>query len=86
MHRFPKTQAEHKAALERQLIRDKGNIPPMPDGPRLDHFSANELAAAIEWEVSRTGSLGGTRIRLDMDLNDAQQLASYLRRAVLSGV
>lgn len=79
-------QAAHKAALEAQLRRDGGNLPPMPDGPSLDYFNAHELAQAIESEVTRARGQSLTKLRLDMDHDNAMKLAAYLRRAVLMGV
>lgn len=73
-----------KERLQAQLRRNPV-LPEYPDGPRLDHFSALELAQAIESEVNRAGGAGGTKIRLDMNFEDAMRLASYLRRAILLG-
>jgi hypothetical protein len=79
------TQQEHKARLEGQLRRDGGKIAPVPDGPRLEHFSALELAQGVEQEVARVGNAPGHKIVLHMDVENALRLASYLRRAVLLG-
>jgi len=79
------TQLEHKARLQEQLRRDGGKIAPVPDGPRLDHFSALELAQGIEQEVARVGNAPGRKIVLHMDTENAMRLAAYLRRAVLLG-
>lgn len=80
------TQEMHKKALQDQLRRDGGKLPEVPDGPRLDYFSALELAQAIEHEVHRIGDAPLRKIRLDMDAENALKLASYLRRAVVAGV
>lgn len=81
---------DHKAQLEAQLRRGCGQpdhgLPDLPDGPRLEYFSALELAQAIEAEVNRAAAQGLPKLRLDMDHADALKLASYLRRAVLRGV
>lgn len=80
------TQEEHKAALQAQLRRDGGVLPSVPDGPRMEYFSALELAQAIESEAARISNADVRKIRLDMDADNAMKLASYLRRAVLMGV
>jgi hypothetical protein len=80
------SQLDHKAGLERQLARTGGQVPPMPDGAKLDYFAALELAQAMESEINRAMAGGLSKLRLDMDFGDAQKLASYLRRAVLMGV
>lgn len=80
------TPEQNKAALQAQLRRDGGVLPSIPDGPKMDYFSALELAQAIEYEVNRMGGADGKKIRLDMDADNAMKLASYLRRAVLAGV
>lgn len=77
---------DHKAAFLAQYARDGNKVRPLPDGPVMPYFAALELAQAIEREITRTASTGGTKLRLDMDLNNAQELATYLRRAVLAGV
>lgn len=81
------THDQMKAGLLAQMKRDGGKIPDAPDGPSMDYFNAQELAAAIEHEVNRLDAAGGARkVRLDMDADNAMRLASYLRRAVLMGV
>lgn len=72
--------------LEAQLRRDGGKIGPVPDGPTMDYFRALDLAQMIESEVTRSRGQAGTKIRMDMDHENAMALASYLRRAILMGV
>jgi hypothetical protein len=76
----------HKAALQRQLQRSGGVLPDAPDGPILESFKALEFAQALEHELQRAGGAGMTKIAVYMNFNDAQELASYLRRSVLMGV
>lgn len=70
--------------LERHIARE-GVPGPMPDGPALAHFSALELAQAIESEVNRAQGVGHTKLRLDFTFDDAIALAAFLRRAVILG-
>lgn len=77
--------AEHKRRLEAQLQRSGGVLPPIPDGPRLDAFSALEMAQALEHEAARSAGMMLTKIRIDLDHADAARLAAFLRRAVAAG-
>ena len=74
-----------KAALAAQLRRTGGQLPTVPDGPLLPCFHALEMARALEHELERAAGRAQTKIRIDMNFNDAQELASYLRRAALMG-
>lgn len=76
---------DHKAALQRQLVRDGGYLPPAPDGPVLPCFNALELAQALEWEIQRAQGQGLRKIRLDMTLQDAADMAAFMRRAAFTG-
>lgn len=73
-----------RAAYEAHVARG-GGLVPVPDGPRLDAFSALELAQAIESEVNRAQGAGHTKIKIDMTFDDASRLAAFLRRAVVAG-
>lgn len=75
-----------KEGFREFLTRNKGQIPAAPDGPLLPCFSALELAQAIEAELQRGAGCGQTKIQLNMNFKDAADMASYLRRAALSGV
>lgn len=79
------TDLTDRERLQAQLRRDGGRLDPVPDGPKLECFSALELAQALESELNRAASVGHTKIRLDMTFDDAAKLASFLRRAVLLG-
>lgn len=61
-------------------------LPAAPDGPRLEAFSAFELAGALECELRRAGERGHAKISVHLDLIDAAALAAFLRRAVAAGV
>lgn len=74
-----------KELLQAQLRRNGGALPPAPDGPYLEAFNAFDLAQAIEHEINRAQSQGNQKIRIDLTFDDAQKLASTLRRAVLLG-
>lgn len=79
------TPHDHKAALQRQLVRDGGYLPPAPDGPVLACFSALELAQAMECEIQRAQGQGLRKIQLNMSLQDAADMAAFLRRAAFTG-
>jgi len=51
-----------------------------PDGPVVEHFEPQAVAAAIEQEITRARVYGWTRITLHMDVADALMLAQCLRR------
>jgi hypothetical protein len=68
------------------FIAGGGKLVAAPDGPLLDHFSAFEMAQAIESEVRRAPGLGWDHVSMKMTLEDASRLAAYLRRAVAAGV
>lgn len=74
-----------KALLEQQLIRSGGIILPMPDGAYVAEFNALELAQAIEHEINRCRLAALSKIRIEMKLEDAHELASCLRRAASTG-
>lgn len=80
------TPEQHKAALAAQLARSGGHLPNAPDGPLLECFDALGLAQAIEHEMQRADECGFQRIEMRMALPDAQEVASFLRRAALAGV
>lgn len=54
-------------------------LPPMVDGPRVEHFNREELASAIEYELARATVRGQKKIVLTMDLHDAHLLSLVLR-------
>jgi hypothetical protein len=76
-------QDRHKARVEQHLAR--GPLGPVPYGPVVDDFNATELANVLEHTANKAADEGMTKVRMDMSLANAQQLASYLRRAVLAG-
>jgi len=78
-------QEQHRKNLQAQLKRDGGVLPDAPDGPVLAGFEALSLAQGIESELNRAKGVGHSKIRINMDLDDAAQLASFLRRATLLG-
>jgi hypothetical protein len=74
-----------KALLEQQLLRNGGIILPLPDGPYIEAFNALELAQAIEHEINRCHLAALSKIRIEMKLEDAHELANCLRRAAATG-
>lgn len=74
---------DHKANFLAQLQRDGGRIRSVPEPTVvLPFFAALDLATGIEAALNQ----GHERVQLVMNREDAQALASYLRRAVLSGI
>lgn len=81
----PETRELHRAALTARLATG-GPLPPAPDGPVVAYFHAQELASALEHCANQSSVAGLTKIRIDMTIPNALDLAAYLRRAVLAGV
>lgn len=50
-----------------------------PDGPILEHFQPDALAAAIEHEMERTAHLPNQRLTLHMSPADAMLLVKFLK-------
>lgn len=76
---------ENRERLEAHLARTGGKLEAFPDGPLLERFSAPELSQALESEVNRARGAGHTKIRIDMNFEDATALAAFLRRGTLLG-
>lgn len=76
-----KLSQEHlRAGLQAQLQRD-GKMPPVLDGPRLEHFQAEETSRAIMAELRRAQIMGFLKINISLDLKDAYDLAQFLATA-----
>jgi hypothetical protein len=72
-------------AIQKLLQQDpallaKALATPIPDGPRIEEFSALQLAQAIEYEVNRCAATGWTKVQVTMTPDDALRLAAFLRR------
>jgi len=52
---------------------------------QLQAFEAESFARALEQEINRAHAAGLSHMRVDMNLTDAQRLASFMRRAILLG-
>jgi hypothetical protein len=73
-------EIDHKARIA-QLVSKYGCVPTdAPDGPVLENWNLERLAAGIEQEAARARVYGWTKITLHMDLPDALRLAQALRR------
>lgn len=78
---------ELKMSVKDQFLkqyRERG-LPPFPDGPYVETMDAMALAQALESEVNRAQGVGHTKIRIDMNFDDAAALANFLRRGALLG-
>lgn len=80
----PGESARHQGAVEARVASGVP-LPPAPDGPVVEAFSALHLADALEHEVRRAKDNGMDKIRIDGSIEDAAKLAAFLRRAALMG-
>lgn len=69
-----------RSGLQKYLAQNRG-MPPVIDGPRLEHFQAEETSRAIMSELRRAQIMGYTKINLTLDLKDAHDLAQFLANA-----
>lgn len=76
----PATREQHRTALAARAV---GPLPAAPDGPIVPAFNALTLAQAIDQEVGRAQGCGHDKIRIDMAIHDAADMAAFLRRSAL---
>ena len=80
--RWPWQAAKAKTMLEHRLDASRA-LPDVPDRTIVVEFEAMRLAAALDVEVRKAKGDGLDKIRIDIDVQDAAELAAFLRRSAL---
>ena len=69
-------------AIEK-MMKQFGCLPDAPDGPVIPRFQVQDLAAALQSELTRCGEYGWSKVTLHMDLPDAVALLKFLKGEVI---
>jgi hypothetical protein len=66
----------------RRALKQSGGVDGLKviDGPRLEGFTPDGLARALELEIARSRTEGWPKINISLDLEDAWALMKFLRR------
>jgi hypothetical protein len=66
----------------RRALKQAGGVGGLKviDGPRLERFTPDGLAHALELEIARSRAEGWPKIDISLDLEDAWALMKFLRR------
>ena len=77
--RWPWQAERAKALLQQQL----GALGDVPERTIVPEFEALTLSRALDAEITKARGDGMDKIRLDMDVHSAAELAAFLRRSAL---
>lgn len=80
--RWPWQRERAREALQQQLVAGRG-LPEVPARTVVPEFEALALSRALDAEITKARGDGMDKIRLDMDVHSAAELAAFLRRAAL---